>query len=119
LRFLWCALTALAISLPAQAREVRDGALLLRLCLSADKLDEHMCNGYLLGVWDTVAFYQRTKVMPMLVCYPGVVANRDELRSAVIKHLGDHPGVQEYDAPSATVAALMATWPCPVPKGQR
>jgi len=105
----------IAWSSPVRAEAPRDGGLLLTLCVSGDNRDRHMCEGYLMGVLDTALFYQRANVMPRVVCLPATY-DLAEVKQAVIKNTLDHPGVRQYAASQAVIAAVMGRWPCPVSK---
>ena len=97
--------------LACEAPAVTTGTALLKYCSETENgatFDSGVCNGYVGAVVDMMSNYP---FAGMQACFP-LDVTRDQLVSASLKYLREHPGVLHLSAYTNVASALILAYPC-------
>lgn len=100
----WLALVILLVCQPAWAWFL-DGATLYRVCTSGDRLDAAGCEGFIVGVFDSV------DTSGADLC-PPAQRSASEIVDVVIDFLAEHPEHHDRAAASVVRYALTTSFSC-------
>jgi len=101
--------------LACEAPAVTTGTALLKYCSAEESgatFDSGVCYGYVGAVVDMMSNYPFAGLQ---ACFP-VDVTRDQLVSASIKYLRNHPGVLHLSAYTNVASALLLAYPCHRPR---
>jgi hypothetical protein len=99
----------LAVSLPSNSAEFRDGDDLLRQCTATIGAETMFCYGYLDAIGDLLL--QKKSIDGFAGCIPRYVDD-PRLRHTVVQFLRENPDLRKLAAPGLVAEALSRAFAC-------
>ena len=106
-------ISALLISLSANAGAFKSGHTFMQKCSSPKAQDWGVCLGYVQGVADSLENIKQWGVVleQGYACFPEQVKG-EKLRDAIVMYMVDNPNLLPYSAAGTSIKALVLAYPC-------